>query len=45
MRRVIVFDMRMNVDDKELALAAAGGDGQAFGVLLRRHYDLSLIHI
>lgn len=31
--------MRMNVDDKELALAAAGGDGQAFGVLLRRHYD------
>ena len=31
--------MRMNVDDRELALAAAGGDGKAFGVLLGRHYD------
>ncbi len=29
----------MTTDDQALALAAAGGDGQAFGVLLDRHYD------
>ena len=31
--------MRMTVSDEDLALAAAGGDGQAFGLLLDRHYD------
>lgn len=31
--------MRMTVDDTSLALAAAGGDGQAFALLLDRHYD------
>ena len=29
----------MTVSDEDLALAAAGGDGQAFGLLLDRHYD------
>ncbi len=31
--------MRMSVSDEDLALAAAGGDGQAFGLLLDRSYD------
>lgn len=31
--------MRMTVSDQDLALAAAGGDGQAFEALLDRHYD------
>lgn len=31
--------MRMTTSDEDLALAAAGGDGQAFGLLLERHYD------
>lgn len=31
--------MRMNTSDTELALAAAGGDGQAFALLLERSYD------
>mgnify|MGYP003867524441 CR=1 FL=1 len=31
--------MRMTVSDESLALAAAGGDGQAFAALLDRHYD------
>lgn len=31
--------MRMTVTDDELALAAAGGDRQAFSSLLSRHYD------
>ncbi|MCV6823405.1 MULTISPECIES: RNA polymerase sigma factor [Halocynthiibacter] len=29
----------METDDETLALAAANGDGEAFGLLLRRHYD------
>jgi len=29
----------MTVDDQNLALAAASGDREAFGLLLRRHYD------
>lgn len=29
----------MTPDDQHLAIAAAGGDGQAFSVLLERHYD------
>lgn len=31
--------MRMTTSDTDLALAAAGGDGQAFAALLDRHYD------
>jgi len=31
--------MRMNTSDEDLALAAAGGDGQAFAALLSRVYD------
>jgi RNA polymerase sigma-70 factor (ECF subfamily) len=31
--------MRMNTGDKELALAAAGGDARAFALLLERSYD------
>lgn len=31
--------MRMKVDETQLALAAAGGDGQAFGALLEGCYD------
>ena len=31
--------MRMTTSDEDLALAAASGDGQAFGLLLERHYD------
>lgn len=31
--------MRMTTSDEDLALAAAGSDGQAFGLLLERHYD------
>ena len=31
--------MRMTTGDTDLALAAAGGDRDAFGVLLSRHYD------
>jgi len=29
----------MKTSDENLALAAAGGDGDAFGVLMARHYD------
>lgn len=32
--------MRMRTSDEALALAAAAGDGEAFGLLIRRHYDL-----
>ena len=31
--------MRMNTSDTDLALAAAGGDAQAFALLLERSYD------
>lgn len=31
--------MRMNTSDTELALAAAGGDAEAFSLLLERSYD------
>lgn len=31
--------MRMQTDDDTLALAAAQGDGVAFGLLIERHYD------
>lgn len=31
--------MRMKTDDTELALAAAGGDGEAFGLLIEHSYD------
>ena len=31
--------MRMAVTDEDLAMAAAGGDGAAFGALLDRQYD------
>jgi RNA polymerase sigma-70 factor, ECF subfamily len=31
--------MLMNTSDEDLALAAAGGDRDAFGALLSRHYD------
>ncbi len=31
--------MRMNTGDNELALAAAGGDAQAFALLIERSYD------
>lgn len=36
---VISYDMRMNVTDEDLALAAAGGDADAFEALLSRNYD------
>lgn len=36
---VIDYDMRMNVSDEDLALAAAGGDGTAYQLLLSRVYD------
>ncbi len=29
----------MEVPDEDLAIAAAGGDGRAFGLLIERHYD------
>ncbi len=31
--------MRMKTSDEALALTAADGDGDAFGLLIRRHYD------
>jgi len=31
--------MRMNTSDESLALAAAGGDADAFSALIERHYD------
>ena len=31
--------MRMKTSDEALALAAANGDSEAFGLLIRRHYD------
>ncbi len=34
-----IEQMRMNVSDEDLALAAAGGDGAAFEALLARLYD------
>ncbi|ABD53759.1 sigma-24 (FecI-like) [Jannaschia sp. CCS1] len=36
---VLRYDMRMNVSDEDLALAAAGGDGAAYQLLLTRVYD------
>lgn len=36
---VIVYVMRMNVSDEDLALAAAGGDGTSYQLLLSRVYD------
>lgn len=36
---VISYVMRMNVTDEDLALAAAGGDADAFEALLTRTYD------
>ncbi len=37
--RVIPIVMRMEVADEVLAGAAAGGDAEAFSVLIARHYD------
>ena len=31
--------MRMEAPDEDLAIAAASGDGDAFGAMLARHYD------
>ena len=39
MARVLFTVMRMTTSDEALALAAAGGDGQAFSALITRHYD------
>ena len=39
MARVIPTVMRMETSDQSLALAAAGGDADAFSSLLSRHYD------
>jgi RNA polymerase sigma factor (sigma-70 family) len=36
---VLLYDMRMSVSDEDLALAAAGGDGSAYQLLLTRVYD------
>lgn len=38
-RTVLVYEMRMNVSDEDLALAAAGGDATAYQLLLSRVYD------
>lgn len=35
----LTSNMRENVSDEELAIAAASGDGVAFSALLERHYD------
>lgn len=37
--RVLLTVMRMETSDQSLALAAAGGDEDAFSALLSRHYD------
>jgi len=37
--RVLLIVMRMTTSDEALALAAAGGDAEAFSVLISRHYD------
>ncbi len=34
-----IITMRMATSDEALALAAANGDGKAFGILLERHYN------
>ena len=39
MGRVIPNVMRMKTADEALAIAASDGDGEAFSVLLERHYD------
>ena len=39
MARVIPTVMRMETSNQSLALAAAGGDADAFSALLSRHYD------
>ncbi len=36
---VLIYDMRMIVSDEDLALAAAGGDADAYQLLLTRVYD------
>ena len=36
---VLLIVMRMTTSDEALALAAAGGDAEAFSVLISRHYD------
>lgn len=37
--RVLLIVMRMTTSNEALALAAAGGDAEAFSVLISRHYD------
>ena len=39
MARVLLIVMRMTTSDEALAQAAAGGDADAFSVLISRHYD------
>ena len=39
MARVLLIVMRMTTSDEALAMAAAGGDAQAFSALITRHYD------
>lgn len=39
MARVLLIVMRMTTSNEALALAAAGGDGDAFSALVTRHYD------
>lgn len=39
MARVLLIVMRMTTSNEALALAAAGGDGEAFTALITRHYD------
>ena len=39
MARVLLIVMRMTTSNEALALAAAGGDAQAFSTLITRHYD------
>lgn len=39
MAPVLGYDMRMNVSDEDLALAAAGGDAASYQLLLVRVYD------
>ena len=39
MARVLLIVMRMTTSNEALALAAAGGDADAFSALITRHYD------
>ena len=39
MARVLLIVMRMTTSNEALALAAAGGDAEAFSALITRHYD------